>query len=73
MRKTIKHLATLLVILGWSVAANAIIIDLNSTTSGGGPNDILTNPVTINLNSTDLFTIKQIGTADGGMYDAWNA
>lgn len=53
------------------VVASATIIDLNATTSGQ-VNDIA-HPVTISgFGSTDYVAITQIGTADGGAYNAWN-
>jgi hypothetical protein len=72
MKSILVKWIAVFVIAMWSLAANAIIINLNATISNGGPNDLIINPVTINLNPTDLFTINLIGIADGGMYDAWN-
>lgn len=46
--------------------ANAVIIDLNSRV-----ND-LNNPVNLNLDA-GTYNIDPIGTADGGLYNAWNA
>lgn len=67
-----KKLVTCL-LLAIPLCANALIIDLNATTSGGGPNSI-GNPITITgLSPTDIISITQIGTASGGAYNAWNA
>ena len=55
-----------------SAAQAAVIVDLDSTTNSGGPNDI-NNGVTFNTDLSDIINVTQIGTADGGAYDAWNA
>ena len=55
-----------------SAAQAAVIVDLDSTTNSGGPNDI-NNGVTFNTDLSDIINVTQIGTAGGGAYDAWNA
>lgn len=66
------RILTVAAILSFATSAQAVIVDLNATTTGG-PNDI-NNPVTIgSLNTSDIVSITQIGIASGGMYDAWNA
>ena len=57
-------------VLSFATSAQAVIIDLDSTTPG--PNDI-NNPITLaGLDTSDTVNITQIGMADGGSYDAWN-
>jgi hypothetical protein len=59
-------------ILSFATSAQAVIIDLNATTSSGGPNSI-GNPVTLTgLATSDTVNITQIGIASGGAYNAWN-
>jgi len=48
-----------------SAAQAAVIVNLDATDSSNG--------VTLNTDLSDIITITQIGTADGGAYDAWNA
>ena len=54
-----------------SAAQAAVIVNLNSTTNNG-PNSI-TNGFTFYTDLSDIITVTQIGIADGGAYDAWNA
>ena len=57
-------------VLSFATSAQAVIIDLDSTTPG--PNDI-NNPITLaGLDTSDTVNITQIGMAGGGIYDAWN-
>ena len=59
-------------LLAAPLGANAVVVDINAMTTGGGPNSI-DNPVTISgLSPTDVLGITHIGVADGGAYNAWN-
>jgi hypothetical protein len=70
---TLARVAAATLVLSFATSAHAGIIDLNAGTSGGGPNDI-GNVITIpGLSTSDILSILQIGVADGGAYNAWNA
>lgn len=70
---TLARVAAATLVLSFATSAHAGIIDLNAETSSGGPNDI-GNAITISgLSTSDILAISQIGVADGGAYNAWNA
>jgi len=70
---TLARVAAATLVLSFATSAHAGIIDLNAETSSGGPNDI-GNAITIpGLSTSDILAILQIGVADGGAYNAWNA
>ncbi len=66
-----RHAVAALALCALSVSAHAVIIDLSATTTGDGPNDI-NNAITFDVLETDIITVEVIGTADGGVYNAWN-